>query len=181
MSSKLFQIVRYLKQLEIQYKVQVSEDQIITGFTGENVEYLPVLIQLSEERKFLRLYIPQLLKIKGSVFKGVAFQTMLALSYEMKLLRFEYDPIDGEVRASIELPIEDGTFTFRQFQRCLLGLVHMVDREAMPRLKAVLATGEDPGTEEKVNKVAQLIADSDPETLELLLEQAVALRKLQNH
>ena len=153
---------------------------------GKNIEYLPVVIELLEERNFLYIYSPQLLNIKDSVFKGVAFQTMLALSYEMKMLRFEYDPNDGEVRASIELPIEDGNLTLKQFQCCLMGLVYMIDELAMPRLKAVLATGEDPGAKGQVEEVAQLLADSNSEMLEILeqaiakLAEGIALRKQQD-
>ena len=97
----------------------------------------------------------------------------------MKLLRFEYDPVDGEVRASIELPIEDGTITFKQFQRCLLGLVQLIDNKAMPRLKAVLARGEDPGAVEPVKEVAEILARSDPQMLSLI-EKAILLHKQQN-
>lgn len=179
MSIELTIIAQYLNQLEIKHEVKSSKTRILTGFKTDNVGNLPIIIQLSEEGEFLHLYTPQLLNVKDSVFKGVAFQTMLALSYEMKMLRFEYDPNDGEVRASIELPIEDSTLTLKQFQRCLMGLVHLVDDIAMPRLKAVLATGEDPGAKGQVEEVAQLLTDSNSEMLELL-EQAIALRKQQN-
>lgn len=179
MSINLEQLTSYLEQLQISHEVQRQEDRILTGFNTNNVGNLPIIIRLTEEGEFIQFYAPQLLDIKNSVFKGVALQTMASLSYEMKLVRFEYDAIDGEVRASIELPIEDGTITFKQFQRCLLGLVQIIDNKAMPRLKTVLARGEDPGAVEPVEEVAEILARSDPQMLSLI-EQAIALHKQQN-
>lgn len=179
MSINLNLLSNYLEQLQLAHKIQSQEGRIIAGFSTDNVGNLPIIISLSEEGEFLQFYAPGLLNVKNSVFKGVAFQTMAAISYEMKLLRFEYDPNDGEVRASIELPIEDGTITFKQFQRCLLGLVQLIDDKAMPRLKSVLATGEDPGAVKPVEEVAEILARSDPQMLSLI-EKAIALHKQQN-
>jgi len=91
------------------------------------------------------------------------------------MLRLEYDPTDGEIRASIELPLEDAPLTDRQFNRCLEGLVHLVDQEAMPRLKAVLATGEDPGR----RALAQRLMADIPTELMGLLEEMVNLHQQQ--
>jgi hypothetical protein len=179
MSINLDLLTNYLEQLQLSHEIQRKEERIIIGFNTDNVGKLPIIICLSEEGEFLQFYAPGLLNVNDRVFKGVAFQTMAVLSYEMKLLRFEYDPTDGEVRASIELPIEDGTITFKQFQRCLLGLVQLIDDKAMPRLKAVLARGEDPGAVEPVEEVAEILAKSDPQMLNLI-EKAIALHKQQN-
>jgi len=98
---------------------------------------------------------------------------MLAISWEVKMLRFEYDPTDGEVRASIELPIEDSLLTEGLFNRCLSGLIQLVDSLAMPRLNAVLATGVDPG---RKNVAAQLL-DGMPDELLNLLGDVIAHRR----
>lgn len=106
-------------------------------------------------------------------YKGLLFQTMLAISWEVKMLRFEYDPTDGEIRASIELPIEDSMLTEGLFHRCLSGLIQLVDSIAMPRLNAVLATGVEPG---RKNVAAQLL-DGMPDELLNLLGDAIAHRR----
>ncbi len=93
----------------------------------------------------------------------------------MKLLRFEYDPTDGEVRAAIELPLEDAPLTERLFDRCLSGLIQLVDQQAMPRIKTVLATGEDPGHKD----LTALLAEGMPAEMMALLEQVLAAAKRQ--
>ncbi len=43
------------------------------------------------------------------------------------MLRFEYNPCDGEIRCSIECPIEDRTITRRQFVRKLKAIPELLD------------------------------------------------------
>jgi len=74
-------------------------------------------------------------------------QTLLTISWETKMVQWEYDPSDGEVRAMIEFPLEDAPLTERQFWRCVHGLVRIVDEKAFPRLQKTLLTGQDPGDE----------------------------------
>jgi len=45
---------------------------------------------------------------------------------------------------SYRLDLEDLSLTERQFNRCLDGLIQIVDRMAIPRLKEVMKTGQDP-------------------------------------
>lgn len=52
---------------------------------------------------------------------------MAHIEYQVKMLRLEYDPIDRDVRTSIELPLEDAPLTERQFNRCLERLASAVD------------------------------------------------------
>ncbi|WP_250124999.1 YbjN domain-containing protein [Chroococcidiopsis sp. CCMEE 29] len=155
------------------YEIEAANFRIITSVQAQNGEDLWIVLQLLEGGKFLQFCAPQILHVKDHVYKGVLFQTMLAISWEVKMLRFEYDPTDGEVRASIELPLEDAELTYQQFDRCLSNLSNLVEHVAMPRLKAVLATGQDPGQ----TLLAESWLDTLPEELLNLLEQAMAARQ----
>lgn len=178
MSINIHSIAQYSDQLELKYEVYPADNCLVTAFKGENINCLLIAIQILEEGRFIQFYTSPLFNIDESIYKGVALQTMLTLSHELKMLRFEYNRTEGTVRASIELPLEDNVLSFRQFQRCLRTLYEVVDLYAIPRLSAVLATGEDPGIRTKEEELAQWVANSNPETL-AMLEQAIARRKEQ--
>jgi hypothetical protein len=101
---------------------------------------------------------------------------MLAISWETKMLQWEYDPSDGEIRAIIEFPLEDSMLTERQFNRCLSGLIQIVDTIALPRLQEVMETGEDPGNLDLGERLLLSIQEQAPGLLELL-EKAMEARK----
>jgi len=178
MAITLETLTQNLDRRNWKYHVDLDRSSVITGIKAENVDDFMIHFRLSEDGEFLQLIAPQLLHVKDHVYKGVLFQTMLSISYEVKMLRFEYDPIDGEVRASIEIPLEDATFTPRQFDRCLSGLIHLVDERVMPRLKAVMATGEDPGAKDLAT---QLVDAMPPEMLNMLGQMAELIRQRQQN
>lgn len=143
MATNLQQIASFLDNRGLPYHLETQENRIITGVKSETVDEFMIVIQLQEDGAYLSLVAPQLLSIKDHVYKGVAFQTMLAIAWEVKLLRWEYDPSDGEVRTSVNLPLEDAPLTEKQFNRLLSGLIDLTNR-GMERLQQVLATGNDP-------------------------------------
>ncbi len=179
MATTLDFIAHCLDQRGWTYQVDRAQQQIITGVKAENLDRFIILLRLTEKGEFLQFIAPQILNLKDHVYKGMAFQTMLHISYGVKMLRFEYDPSDGEVRASIELPLEDATLTVAVFNRCLEGLIQLVDTQAMPRLKAVLATGEDPGQTEGGLSVdlAEMLLAAMPQELQSLLGEALSRRR----
>ena len=54
--------------------------------------------------------------------------TNLLLNYWVKLIQLQFDDRDGELRASVELPLEDAPLTLPQLARCLTDLANFVDR-----------------------------------------------------
>lgn len=92
------------------------------------------------------------------------------------MLQWEYDPSDGEIRAIIEFPLEDAEMTERQFNRCLHGLVQLVDEMAMPRLKHVMATGFDLEDEDEGERLLLALQAEVPGLLSVL-ERAMEARK----
>ena len=172
MAITLTNLSQHLERRDWKYELLADEQVIITGVAVEN-SHMGIILKLSENGEFLQFQSPNLLPVKDSVFKGVVFQTLLALNYQYKLVRFEYDPSDGEVRASIELPLEDGGLTDQQFDRCMSCLITVVDREAMPRLKQVLATGNDPGQKGRGKMLAERMT---PEQISLLREVLEAVQ-----
>lgn len=107
-----------------------------------------VFIRLDENGEFIHFYEPQRYKYANGEHKEKVLETLLAIQWESKMLQWEYDPKDGEIRACIELPLEDAKLTKRQFLRVVKGLVQMMDHYH-ERIKHVMETGEDTSAADK--------------------------------
>jgi hypothetical protein len=177
MAANVQQIGKYLDNLGWDYRIDGEEDRIITGVEADNIQDFLIVVQLDEEGRFFRLFAPQVLSgIQEHPHKAAILQTMLSISWETKMLQWEYDPSDGEIRAIIEFPLEDSNLTEKQFNRCLTGLIQLVDSVAMPRLQAVMDTGSDPGNLQLGERLLLSIQEQAPGLLDLL-EKAMEARK----
>lgn len=177
MGATLQQIATYLDNAGWKYRIEEEECRILTGVYAENVENFLIVVQLDEDGEFFELFAPRILGgVKDHPHKASILQTMLSISWETKMLQWEYDPSDGEIRAIIEFPLEDSILTERQFNRCLHGLVQIVDELAIPRLKAVMETGEDPGDIDAGERLLLQLQEEAPGLL-TMLEKAMEARK----
>lgn len=60
------------------------------------------------------------------------------INYRIILGKFAYDPRDGEVRFSVDIPIDENDLSYERFQHCLGAAVTCVE-EYVPKLKAIVA------------------------------------------
>jgi hypothetical protein len=180
MAATLTQISEYLDQRQLQYTLQPDRSRLMTRVkTDFEEEEVLVVIQLEENGQFFKVFIPQVVSgVKDHPHKVAILQTMLIISWETKMLQWEYDPKDGEIRAIIEFPLEDANLTEQQFDRCFDGLVEMVADWALPRLMEVMRSGADPGDEDLVigEQLLLAIQEESPGML-TLLEKAMEARK----
>ncbi|MEB3357505.1 MAG: hypothetical protein VKK04_12325 [Synechococcales bacterium] len=177
MAATLQQIAAYLENGGWNYRIDEEESRILTGVYADHVENFLIVAQLEENGEFFKLFAPRVLAgVKDHPHKEAILQTMLSISWETKMLQWEYDPSDGEIRAIIEFPLEDSTLTERQFNRCLHGLVQIVDEIAMPRLKTVMDTGEDPSDLAMGERLLLTLQEEAPGLL-VMLERAMEARK----
>ncbi len=102
-------------------------------------ENLVVILELSEDGEYFKAYAPNAFSAKGDHVDAFLRACMI-LQWRTKLVQFEFDPGDGEIRPIVEFPIEDGKVTEKQLKRCIMGLVGLLD-EYYPALKRVLDTG----------------------------------------
>lgn len=127
------EIENFLKQAGFRYS-PTSEEGIITGF-GEMEFYrdtdqqprLGILITLEEGGTYIKIMCPRLYLCQGTKYSEDVFKSCLMINYWAKLARFEYDDRDGELRVSIEIPLEDSMLTQAQLSRCLTSLAYLVD------------------------------------------------------
>jgi hypothetical protein len=88
---------------------------------------LLVVIALEENGEYIKIFAPMAMKAKGRHTDDL-LKACAMVQYKTKLIQFEYDEDDGEIRPMVEWPIEDGTITAKQIARAVHGLVTLVDR-----------------------------------------------------
>ncbi len=178
MATTIKQIAQYLSNRNWKYMVDGDNYSIFTGVKADSIKDFLIVIQLDEEGKFLRFCAPRLLSdAHKHEHRELIFRTLLALAWNHKMLQWESNLIDGEVRAVIELPLEDAPLTEKQFNRCLSSLIYLVDAVAMPRIKEVMATGIDPGERELGEQLLLMLQEVVPTGVLDLLESALMTRR----
>jgi hypothetical protein len=148
MGTTTTQIAGFLEKRGLKFVREDDKNRVLVPFNLEGNEKLLVVVALEENGEFLKLFSANLCKYSDGPYKLLLMQTLLMISWETKMLQWEYDPSDGEIRAMIEFPLEDAVLTERQFLRAFDALVQLVVTY-FPRVKSVIATGKDPGRQGK--------------------------------
>ena len=113
---------------------QAEDDTLLTGFgemeyyrDPDGVPRLGILLKLHEAGSVLEILCPRLYAYRGPQLDDLLRSCML-INYWVRLIAYDYDDRDGELRASIILVLEDAPLTAPQLARCLTTLAHQVDR-----------------------------------------------------
>ena len=88
---------------------------------------LVVVVLLEENGEYIKVFSPHAFEAKGR-HAGDVLKACMEIQWETKLIQFEYDESDGEIRPIIEWPVEDGSVTSKQLARAITGLVLIVDQ-----------------------------------------------------
>ncbi len=115
-----------------------EHDAILIGFglnpestTFRDVDGDPgiqFVIRVLERGEFLAIFTPQAWNVEDCPHRAAVFEAIASIQTQYKMLRFDYDPSDGEIRPNVELPLEDSELTSRQFHRLMHGMLHGVPR-----------------------------------------------------
>ncbi len=145
MPTKLSTIESYLIAERLKYSVH--DDYIRTSFAtdlyrdqdGDSSVF--IIVRVEEDGEYFKLMAPNLYRYPpDGPNAGWVYRTLLGICWRSKLIKYEYDERDGEIRAIVEFPIEDAELGPRQFMRCLNGLVQIID-EYHPAVAAAMAGG----------------------------------------
>ena len=156
------QIDRDTLDIEIPTKVYLDAD-------GRHQLFL--LIQLTEEGRYFLLSAPSAYLISEDRAALFALACTI-VQWKTKLIQFEYDAEDGEVRPVVEFPLEDSRLTGDQLLRCIHGMVDIVD-EFDPALRRVISDGViDFGADEQNGNqiIGRLLRGVPPDVLRSALE-----------
>ena len=106
---------------------------------GEAV--LRLVVKPENNGTFLRVFAPFVYNLKDSSHRDAGFQALLIANFRTNMVQFEFDPNDGEVRAGVEIPVEDAVVTQRQLRAILHGIASIVD-EADPFVRGAIESGK---------------------------------------
>jgi hypothetical protein len=102
---------------------------------------IAIAVRLSETGQYLECLAPGLYDLGTCRHRDVVLRALMAIMQRTKMVRFDWDPADGEIRCSVECPLEDGSLTRRQFIRMLRALPEIID-DWDPVIRAAMETGE---------------------------------------
>ena len=135
MPSTLSEISALLDSASIKH--QLKDDVIRTGFSTDLYEDddgdfgVNIILRLEENGELLRIQVPmayRLPKDASPETQVAVLRTINQLHWESKILQVEMDPEDGEIRLSIDFPIEDGNLTETQVTRMIRLIPALVDQ-----------------------------------------------------
>lgn len=127
----------------IHYTDGLQPDEI--GMGWETLRYVDpdtgrrsvtILVRLEEHGRYIKVFAPQCFRMKEVAHKQALFEALLGVCWRTKLLQFELDDSDGEIRGIVEWPIEDGTVTFEQLSRAIKAIVVLLDQYSETIIKA---------------------------------------------
>jgi len=163
MSTTIEEIKGFLDAEDLKYDHDAGDCYIRTGFKTEHYanhegrKSLRIIIELVEGGEFIKFMAPKAYNIPkdaSSFHKMALFQTLLHISYRTKMVQFEYDPGDGEIRANIEFPLEDALLTQKQMSRCLSCLTGVMDHYH-EQINDAIHSGITPESEEEEKQAFQ--------------------------
>jgi hypothetical protein len=124
-----------------------DDGHVVVGFATrhyaapDGTKGIAIAVRLPEEGRYLECIAPGLYSLQGCRHPDAVLRTLLAIMQRTKMIRFDWDPADGEIRCAIECPVEDGVLTRRQFMRMLHAIPELVDAWD-PAIRAAFASGE---------------------------------------
>jgi hypothetical protein len=142
MATSLFEIEEILREEGLKYVL--LEDHIRTSYATDSYsdpdgQGSVFLVLKPEERgEYFKLIAPNLYSYPSGPNEAAVFRTLLSISWRTKLVQFEYDERDGEIRAIVEFPLEDARLSRRQLLRCLNGMVQIIDDYHAEVMDAIL-------------------------------------------
>jgi hypothetical protein len=132
MSIKMERLESFLLSEHLKFRTH-EDGHLVVGFATQHyvspggLRGIAIAVRLSEQGEYLECIAPGLYNTQECRHPDAVLKLLLAITQRSKMIRFECDPTDGEVRCSIECPIEDGTVTRRQFVRMLKAMPELLD------------------------------------------------------
>src|SRR5438477_12012317 len=121
-------LARYLDRDDWRYDLDPEGSCIRTGFRGDHGTYRAMVL-FDAEKQRVRFIVPNYLNLTKITDKTRILERLMELNMQYILLKFGYDPADGEVRAEIDVPVNDSNLSYEGFRRCLYCLLTAVDEE----------------------------------------------------
>lgn len=184
MATTIDEVAAFLEAKELRFR-KARPNVIAVGFGGldnyrdeDGDAQLAVFIELDEDGEYIKIFAPKAYVIPPEK-AGPVLQLCAMIQWRTKLVQFEYDASDGELRPIVEFPLEDAHLTAQQLHRCVAGLVQIVD-EFHPSIQTAIDSGEinlpDP-VENLSDMLGQFLGGFPPDLLADALLRSEAHRR----
>lgn len=150
MSTTLKQITDFLDNAQLDYQLANDDSTIVLQFQpndcvtsyrdSDGDPHIMLVIEVHEDGDLLTVVAPQAWVITDTSTKNAVFEAMLLCQSRFTMVRFDFDPRDGEIRLNIGLPLEDATLSEKQFHRVVAAILAAME-SFHPILSHALSTG----------------------------------------
>jgi hypothetical protein len=138
------QLRELLEAEELRYYLIPDREGVMLNLNGEFGKF-QFLILLESDGEFLQFRSTDYLHCpRDHPNLDATLQTLGELNYRLRILKFGWDPADGEIAAYIDLWIMDAEITQEQFSRMVQAYMTIIDDE-YPKLKEAIENGVGPG------------------------------------
>ena len=184
MAATVPEVTQFLDELDLTYNVTERDDIVLT-FTTETYHdmdgepRLLLVIRLEEEGEYFKLFAPEAFAVTDGVHLDAFLRACAIVQWRTKLIQFEFDERDGEIRPIVEFPLEDAPLTQSQVRRCIVGMVQLLE-EFYPTLDRALSHGEvdfEPSENMLAGVLSELLAQVPPDVLAEALRLADERRR----
>jgi len=144
MALTLDQLQEFMKKEGLNYFVAPDRPAVRFGVGGLFGRF-DLVVHLQDDGRFLQfrtLHYAECATDHPNL--AVVLRVLAAINYEKRLLKFGWDPGDGEIVGYADLWVMDGQVTQEQFRRMLQNFVPGIDT-SITRIDGALKTGADPG------------------------------------
>jgi len=129
---------------DFKYFLDPAQDKLMLSARGLNGSY-QMLVLLELDGRFIQFRSMHYHACpEGHESLDALLRVLGALNYQLRFLKFGWDPSDGEVVAYGDTWIEDGDITQAQFGRMIHAYLSVMDLN-YARIDQTIKTGEDPG------------------------------------
>lgn len=189
MATNLNEITGLLDAVDLRYQVNEDQQAIAlffeidpksTGYRDSDGDpSILLVIEIKEGGEFLSICSPYAWNIATCPHQRAVFEALVLYQARCKMIRFDYDPNDGEIRPNVELPLEDAVITSMQLHR-LIGVMLQAIKDAHAIISQAMETGvTDPSLITGGQAMAAAEADSDIERLRRLAAEAGGIEQLE--
>lgn len=127
------ELLNLLDQANLHYELHERTQEPVLLFQTYNYvntnqqSLLMVVIQLSENGEYVKFFAPSAYYIENDDSSYAALRTLAIIAWRVKMVDFELDGNDGEVRPTVDFPLEDNTLTVEQIVRCCQSIAKIID------------------------------------------------------
>ena len=129
---------------KLQFQVHRDAEIIEISWSGwsnyrnaTDQDALRVMLSLQQQGQYLEIIAPQVYDASTCSHLGALCRALLGVSLRTNVVQFSYDESDGEVRASAEIVLMDGTCTAKQLRATIEILTGVINEHHHHILRAM--------------------------------------------